>query len=117
VLVAAVDAVASGRRFLSDDVAHTLEAATEVAHGALTAREVEVLKLLVQGYAVADIARQLGLTQKTVANHQSTIKQKLGATTSAQLIHIATRLGLVPLTASPAVQAPPSPENGEEGRR
>lgn len=117
VLVAAVDAVAAGRRFLSEDVARTLQAATRAAHGELSAREFEVLKLLVQGYPIADIARQLGLTQKTVANHQSTIKQKLGATTSAQLIHIAVRLGLVPLTASPVMQEPSPPQSREEDQR
>jgi len=39
----------------------------------------------------------LGLNQKTVANHQSAIKQKLGAESTAQLFRVASRLGLVSL--------------------
>jgi DNA-binding CsgD family transcriptional regulator len=49
-----------------------------------------------QGCTLDDIARKLRINQKTVANHQSAIKQKLGATTTAQLVRTAMRLGLVP---------------------
>jgi DNA-binding NarL/FixJ family response regulator len=101
VLVEAVDAVASGKRYLSHDVAQTLALSgldsTTPAHSELSAREFEVLKLLVQGHTLNDIAEQLGLNQKTVANHQSAIKQKLGAETTAQLFRVASRLGLVSL--------------------
>jgi two-component system invasion response regulator UvrY len=100
VLVEAVDAVASGRPFLSHDVAQMLALhpsnVAAPAHNALSAREFEVLKLLVQGSTAAEIAQHLGLNQKTIANLQSSIKQKLGAVNIAQLIRAATRLGLVP---------------------
>ena len=48
------------------------------------------------GLHAEDVAKQLGLNQKTIANHQSSIKQKLGAGSTAQLFRIAMRLGLVP---------------------
>lgn len=97
VLVEAVNAVASGRRFLSSDVAQALALQpTSTAHDALSAREFEVLKLLVQGCTLNDIAKQLGLNPKTVSNHQSSIKQKLGAETPTQLLRAAMRLGLMP---------------------
>jgi two-component system invasion response regulator UvrY len=100
VLVEAVDTVASGKRYLSHDVAQTLALSglepQSSAHE-LSAREFEVLKLLVQGHTLNDIAEQLGLNQKTVANHQSTLKQKLGAESTAQLFRVASRLGLVSL--------------------
>jgi two-component system, NarL family, invasion response regulator UvrY len=92
-LIDAVDAVASGHRYLSPDVVHTLALHPQQA---LSGREFEVLKLLVQGSSVTEIAEQLGVHPKTVANHQSTIKQKLGAGTAAQLYRIAMRMGLVP---------------------
>jgi DNA-binding CsgD family transcriptional regulator len=41
-----------------------------------------------------DIAGQLGLTPKTVANHQSILRQKLGAETAVQLLQAAARLGI-----------------------
>lgn len=100
VLVEAVNAVASGRRFLSSDVAQALAlqptSTKRIAHDVLSAREFEVLKLLVQGCTLNDIAKQLGLNPKTVSNHQSSIKQKLGAETPTQLLRAAMRLGLMP---------------------
>lgn len=100
VLVEAVDAVASGRRFLSPDVAQSLALqplnAERAAPDVLSAREFEVLKLLVQGCTLPDIASQLGLNPKTVSNHQSSIKQKLGAETPTQLLRAAMQLGLIP---------------------
>jgi DNA-binding NarL/FixJ family response regulator len=100
VLVDGVEAVASGKRYISHDVAQTLAlaplAAGKPAHEKLSAREFEVLELLVQGRTLDDIARQLSLNPKTVANHQSLIKQKLGVDSTAQLFRTAMRLGLLP---------------------
>lgn len=100
VLVEAVETVAAGKRYLSHDVAQTLALAAPdgetAAHAKLSAREFEVLELLLQGCTLDDIARKLRVNQKTVANHQSAIKQKLGVTTAAQLFRAAMRLGLVP---------------------
>lgn len=100
VLVEAVEAVAAGKRYISHAMAQTLALASLSTDGGaqshLSAREFEVLELLVQGHTVEEIARQLNLNPKTVANHQSVIKQKLGVETAAQLVHTATRRGLVP---------------------
>jgi two-component system, NarL family, invasion response regulator UvrY len=98
VLVEAVHAVAQGKKYLSADIARKLalrEAAVE-HQGAdkLSAREFEVLRLLAQGRSVKQIAESLGLNSKTVANHQSTIKQKLGADTALQLLIKANELGM-----------------------
>jgi two-component system invasion response regulator UvrY len=99
VLVEAVAAVASGRRFLSPDVAQILALqptnAERATHDVLSAREFEVLKLLADGCTLNEIAQQLGLNPKTVSNHQSAIRQKLGAETATQLLRAAMRLGLV----------------------
>jgi DNA-binding NarL/FixJ family response regulator len=97
-LVSAVRAVADGRRFVSPDVqrAMTTHSATgqQLAH-ALSIRELEVLRLLAQGYGVDEIAVRLGLSPKTAANHQTSIKQKLGAGSALQLILIAQQFGLI----------------------
>jgi DNA-binding NarL/FixJ family response regulator len=61
----------------------------------LSPRELEVLRLLVQGLPVRGIAERLGVTPKTVANQQTLIRQKLGAGTPLQLLRAAGRLGLV----------------------
>jgi hypothetical protein len=49
-------------------------------------RELEALSLLTQGLRLEEIGERLGLSPKTAANHQSSIKQKLGASSALQLI-------------------------------
>ena len=100
VLVEAVAAVTRGQRYLSHDVALNLALAPSTTSDStrppLSPREFEVLKLLAQGCSLSDIAKQLCRHEKTVANHQSAIKQKLGADNTVQLVRIAMQLGLVP---------------------
>ena len=97
-LVSAVRTVAAGGRYMSPDVqlAMTTQSATarQLAN-ALSIRELEVLRLLAQGYGVDAVAARLGLSPKTAANHQSSIKQKLGAGSALQLILIAQQFGLI----------------------
>ena len=98
-LVEAVRNVAQGRRYLSQDMAQAL-ALLSVGGGAasldvLSNREFEVMRLLVAGETIAAIAEKLQLSAKTVANHQSAIRQKLGVETSAQLVQVAQRNGVV----------------------
>lgn len=98
VLVRAIHAVSRGERYLSADVATNM-ARSAVQPGtpgleALTPREFEVLRLLVQGETVRSISEKLALSEKTVANHQSAIREKLGARNSAQLARVAAQLDL-----------------------
>ena len=82
---------------LSRDVAQLLAmsrpGAAQAVHRLLSTREFEIFKLWSQGESLGEIAEQLGLTQKTVANHQSAIKQKLRVETPVQLVRLAMRLG------------------------
>jgi two-component system invasion response regulator UvrY len=98
VLVEAVHSIARGKKYLSATVAQALalrDAAMDTAsNDNLTAREFEVLRLLVQGQSIRDIARSMELNPKTIANHQSAIKQKLGANTAIQLLRKADILGV-----------------------
>jgi DNA-binding NarL/FixJ family response regulator len=100
VLVEAVLTVARGEPYLVGRVAQQL-ALRNMADEAgaaeqLSPREFEVLRMLVAGRALPEIARNLGLTTKTVANHQSILRQKLGAESAVQLLHAAARLGIRP---------------------
>ena len=52
----------------------------------LTAREREVLALVTQGLANADIGKSLAISEKTVRNHISNLFDKLGVWTRAQAI-------------------------------
>ena len=99
VLVDAVRCVAQGKRYLSPDMAQTLALQSvsggEASLSLLSNREFEVMRLLVAGDTIAMIAEKLQLSAKTVANHQSAIRQKLGVETSAQLVQVAQRSGVM----------------------
>lgn len=61
----------------------------------LTARELEVLRLLAEGVRPADIAAELVISAKTVSNHVQRILGKLSVHTQAQAVALAYELGLV----------------------
>jgi DNA-binding NarL/FixJ family response regulator len=94
-----VRALHAGHRYLSPDLTPALlqnDAEHETQRLAtLTAREFEVFRLLAQGHSVTDCAAALKLSPKTLANHQTLIKEKLGVATSAALVHLAIRHGVI----------------------
>jgi len=96
VLVEAVHAVARDKRYVSADIAQAIALRRYVGEmetaNNLSSREFEVLRLLVQGFSVREIAKALQLHPKTVANHQSAIKQKLGADTPVRLVRLGSEL-------------------------
>jgi two-component system invasion response regulator UvrY len=98
VLVEAVHTVARGKKYLSAAIAQALALRDttfdQSASGGLSAREFEVLRQLAQGQSIREIALAMGLNPKTVSNHQSVIRQKLGADSAMQLLSIAKKLGL-----------------------
>jgi DNA-binding CsgD family transcriptional regulator len=60
----------------------------------VTARELEILRLLGRGDKIAEVANALEISYKTVANTTSLLKQKLGAKSHSDLIRIAVEMGL-----------------------
>jgi len=98
VLVKAVRKVAAGDNFISPDLAEavTFSGATIKANPAsqMSARELEILRLLGRGDKIVEVADALGISYKTVANTTSLLKQKLGAKNHSDLIRIAVEMGL-----------------------
>jgi DNA-binding NarL/FixJ family response regulator len=94
-LIEGVRAVADRQQYISPDVRNSMSAlstrSSELAHS-LSGREHEVLRLLAQGHDVNEIGERLGISAKTVANLQTSIKQKLGVTSALQLIMVARQL-------------------------
>jgi len=94
-LVAAVTAVAQGRAWLSPGAATVAvsrmrsraeaESRRRIRFG-LTARERELMELVVRGTTNGEIAAQLVVSEKTVKNHLNHIYAKLGVATRAQAI-------------------------------
>jgi DNA-binding CsgD family transcriptional regulator len=60
----------------------------------LTARQVDVLRLVAQGLRNAEIAQELVLSERTVDHHVTAILQKLGARSRTEATAHAMRLGL-----------------------
>lgn len=61
----------------------------------LSPREYEIFRLLASGNSLQDCAAALHLSAKTVSNHQSTIKEKLGLSSLAAMALLAVRQGMV----------------------
>jgi len=93
-IVRAIRVVAAGEAIFGGDVANRLIAyATRPVSRLdqfpeLTYREKEVLQLMVEGYANADISRKLELSTKTVSNYVSAVLNKLRAPDRASAIQI-----------------------------
>jgi len=94
-LVDALQKVYSGGRFLPPPVTRAL--ASRMPDSDLSAREREVLQLLVGGNSNKEIASVLGITEATVKSHVSTILQRLDVDDRTQAVVTALQRGLVHL--------------------
>lgn len=100
-IVTSILAVVSGERVMANAVANrvidllTGNATPKDFYDGLTAREVEILKLLATGLANKQIARRLAISEKTVRNHVSHMYEKLQIYDRSQAVLYAVRKGLV----------------------
>jgi DNA-binding NarL/FixJ family response regulator len=85
--------------------APTIRAINAAGLNLLSRRELEVVKLLVQGLSNSEIARQLQLSQHTVKNHLFRIFDKLGVSSRIELVH---------MTLSQSTSGPLLPGNSTE---
>lgn len=98
-VIAAMTAVARGERHLSAPLRDELDAtlARKVPGLAeLSAREREILFLLVEGFSSKEIAKSLFLSSKTVDAHRLHINRKLGVRSPAGLARLVADEGLIP---------------------
>jgi DNA-binding NarL/FixJ family response regulator len=98
----AMEAVRSGRVYLSPAVAQHLVDSITGEHGqscaalsSLTARERQVLQLIADGLSTKEIAVQLGISDKTADSHRSNLMEKLGIHKVPGLVRFAIREGLI----------------------
>lgn len=102
VLVDAVRRVLSGYPYIEQTLA-TRMACQRPGEGAgedprlsgMTPREMEVFMMLARGIAVRQIAEQLCISGKTVSNHMTLLKNKLGVDSLAGLVHLALETGIL----------------------
>ena len=97
-LLQAVDAVLSGQIYLSPALGSTLlRRLAGRGHGGsagderpeLSAREIEVLRLVAAGKSTREIAETLNRSVKTIETHKQSLKTKLGADSPARLVRLA----------------------------
>ena len=96
-LIAAVQRVAAGGRYVEGEIAQALAlqgAALGQPIGQLSAREMEIMRLLASGNSLAEIAEALGASYKTIANTCTLIKSKLGVARTADLVRLAIETGV-----------------------
>jgi len=93
-LVEAIRRVAAGEQVLAPQLERTPALKGERGAG-LTARELEILQLIVDGKSNKEIASQLNLSANTVAVHRANIMETLGIHKTAELVVYAIRNGLV----------------------
>jgi two-component system response regulator NreC len=91
-LVEAVRRAADGDTYLNPSLGAKLAATPEPQTGppdGLSARELEVLRLIALGYTNAEIGEQLFLSVRTVETHRAHVQQKVGRSTRAELVRYA----------------------------
>lgn len=97
-LVQAIQAVLSGERFISPAVqsrgASDASRDVRLETGALSKREITVLRLLAEGQRNSEIAETLGISVKTVETYRSRIMFKLEIDNLASLVKLAIRSGI-----------------------
>jgi len=96
----AIRKLAGGGAFISAEVAEQLAlgampGSEGLPHESLSNREFEVLRLLVAGVSVTDIALRLKLSVKTVSSHKANLMQKMGLQNQSELIRYALKHDLV----------------------
>jgi len=100
-LISALRAVAAGERYLAPKIAPMLEAHQGLPQlpgdvlGVLSVREREVFRLAAECLLTREIAHELCISRKTVDTHLYRIHRKLGLRTSAELVRLASSLGMI----------------------
>lgn len=105
-LIQAIKAVAAGESYLQAPAAATgngisgnnfleINGSPNENFIQLSARELEILKLIAGGFSYKQIAKKLFISPRTVEAHKSNILSKLGLKTKAQAIHYALKNNLI----------------------
>ncbi len=100
VLIDAVRQVGQGRKYISPEVASLLvdqlaAPSRSLPHERLSDREQQLLVMIAGGQPLADIARQLDLTPKSVAVYRARLLEKMKFSTHGELTHYAMKHGLL----------------------
>lgn len=99
VLVHAIRKVHAGEGYVDEKLTEQLSLrqnlGTGTVLGSLSRREFQIFCKFAEGLSVQEIADQLSLSIKTVANYQTQIKEKLGISSTAELVKLAIANGVI----------------------
>ena len=98
-LVGALESIANGQTYINANISKKITqqflSNEDTPLQQLSTREFEIFRLLAEGCDSNLIATTLNISSKTVANYQTSIKQKLGVNNSVELVRLAIRHGLI----------------------
>lgn len=99
-LIIAIERVASGKRYLQAELAQEMVLSArdpqKSPFAGASPRELDITMGLVRGLSPRLLARQMGISEKTVSTYKMRILEKLGITTIAELTIMAINHGLLP---------------------
>lgn len=94
-IVSAVENLSNGKMYYSSSISDVFarklikKKGREVEEKKMTAREMEVIELIVNGYSNKEIATELTVSKRTIDNHRSNLMRKLKARNTADIVRIA----------------------------
>ena len=94
-LVKAVRLAAADQTYLQPDLGARLAAEPAGPPDDLSARELEILRLIALGHTNAEIAEQLVISVRTVESHRAHIQQKLRVSKRSELVRYALERGML----------------------
>jgi two-component system, NarL family, response regulator NreC len=102
-LLSAIRAVSKGRTYVDSELAEILvrdafskdDVSNSAASSVLSDRELQVLKLVAEGFSSREIAEQIYISTKTVETYRARFAEKLGLKSRAQIVRYALNLGLL----------------------
>jgi len=100
ILMAAIRKVATGGRFIDPGLAEQMvfeagDSGSRPPHELLSDREFHILRLLVRGMSVNDVAEELVISNKTVSTHKARLMLKMNFRNNAELVRYAVAHGLI----------------------
>lgn len=100
ILISAIMKVAAGGRFIDPVLAEEMvfdanDSGQRLPHEMLSEREFHIMRLLVRGMSVNDVAEELLISNKTVSTHKARLMLKMNFRNNAELVRYAVAHGLV----------------------
>jgi DNA-binding NarL/FixJ family response regulator len=94
-LLRALETIISGRSYIDPGLARINGPHGTARNRPLTAREIDVLRLLAEGLSHEEIGSRLSISPETVRTHVRKASDRLGAATRTQAVAMALRSGII----------------------